>query len=90
MSEADRQLRRVASHKRTICEVLRELWDISLELDETLSGEVQARLEAAYEMAKNMDRRLREHKYDWDEGFWEANANYAADLRRRTQRKEEG
>jgi hypothetical protein len=74
------------AHRRTICEVLREIWDIAGVLDETLRKELEVRVVDAYTMAKKMDRRLREYKYGWDEGFWQANEDYEADLKRRSGR----
>ena len=81
------QIRRTASPERTICEVLRELWDISEVLDETLRAEMQVRIADAYTMAKKMDKKLREYKYDWHKGFWMANDDYEEDLRRRSERR---
>lgn len=72
------------AQRRTICEVLREIWDIAQVLDETLRAELEARVVDAYTMAKKMDRKLRENKYGWDEGFWQANEDYEADLKRRS------
>ena len=82
----EEQIRRTASPERTICEVLRELWDISEVLDETLKAEMQVRIADAYAMAKKMDKRLREYKYDWPEDFWQANVDYEKDLQRRSER----
>lgn len=50
--------------KRTICEVLR---DIHRETDD---DRIRALAEEAEDMAKRMDRKLREYKADWDAGFW--------------------
>jgi hypothetical protein len=75
-----------ANPQRTICEVLREMWDIAEVLDETLRKELEARVADAYTMAKKMDRKLREYKYGWDKDFWQANEDYEADLRRRSGR----
>lgn len=84
------QLGLVASKQRTICEVLRELWDLSLGLvNETVQAEVQARLVGAYEMAKRMDRKLHQYKFNWDSDFWQANTNWREDLQRRQARKME-
>ena len=76
-------LRMCTNPLRTICEVIRELWEISEVLDETLRAEVQARLVDCYSMAKKMDRRLREYKYEWDADFWAVNEDAEADMRRR-------
>jgi hypothetical protein len=75
------------AQRRTICEVLREIWDIAQVLDETLRAELEVRVADAYTMAKKMDRKLREYKYGWDEDFWQANEDYEADLKRRSGRE---
>lgn len=75
-----------SNRKRTICEVLREMWDISEALDEDLKEEVQERIITAYTMAKKMNRKLRENREGWDEEFWESNINFKKDLRRREKR----
>ena len=80
------QLKKQAARRRTICEVLRELWDLSEVTDEDLREEMQARLVDAYTMAKKMARKLREYKHQWPEGFWQANVDYEEDLHRRSER----
>lgn len=80
------QIEKTASPRRTICEILRELWDLSEVTDEDLREEMQARLVDAYTMAKKMARKLREYKHQWPEGFWQANVDYEEDLRRRSER----
>ena len=50
---------------RTICEVLREIYDLAEE------PEIRSRCEEAIVMAKKMDARLRHYKYNYDEGWWE-------------------
>ena len=84
--EAVDQLKRQAAPRRTICEVLRELWDLSEVTDEDLGEEMQARLVDAYTMAKKMARKLREYKHQWPEDFWQANVDYEEDLHRRSER----
>lgn len=82
------QVRQTVNPERTICEVLREIWDISEALrEEDLRTEIQARIVRAYDMAKRMNAKLREYKHDWDQGFWERNADYESDLKRRSKRK---
>jgi hypothetical protein len=76
-----------AGPKRTICEVLRELWDIAAVIpQEDLAGELRARILTAYDMAKRMNRKLREYRHDWDEGFWSDNEDLEQDLKRRSKR----
>jgi len=78
-----------AHRKRTICEVLREIWDLAEVTDEDIREELEERILIAYEMAKKMNRKLREYKNDWDGQFWEVNKDYKRDLRRREKRKNE-
>ena len=56
--------------KRTVCEVLREIHDISKD-----NQDVVALLEEATIMAKKMDKKLKEYKADWQEKFYEKNTN---------------
>lgn len=81
------QLKRQANLRRTICEVLRELWDLAEVTDEDLGEEMQARIVDAYIMAKKMARKLREYKHQWPEDFWQVNVDYEQDLRRRSRRQ---
>ncbi len=59
-------------HKRSICEVHRELYDLA---HANLSGqalqEFTDKLEEAYAMAKKMQAKLRQYKGNYDEGWWE-------------------
>ncbi len=75
-----------ANENRTICEVIRELWDLSEAVNEVLRPEIQARLLVAYGMGKRLVHKLYEHKFDWPADFWQANEDYEADLRRRSKR----
>ena len=52
--------------KRTICEVLREIYDIT-----EGNAEVTDRLQDAYVMAKKMDAKLRQFHGDYDQEWWE-------------------
>lgn len=54
-----------ATHFRTICEVLREIYWQS---DDTV---VKEKCMEATVMAKKMDAKLREYKDDWDADMWE-------------------
>jgi len=76
-----------ADKRRTICEVLRELYDLTFAVgNETVREEMRVRLKTAYEMAKKMDKKLHEYKFDWDKDFWEVNIDYEKDLERRSKR----
>ncbi len=59
-------------HKRSICEVHRELYDL---VHANLSGPAleafTEKLEEAYAMAKKMQAKLRQYKENYDEGWWE-------------------
>lgn len=54
---------------RTICEVHREMHDLVIEqgCDEKLIR----LLEEAFDMAKKMNRKLRQYKFNYDDGWWE-------------------
>lgn len=66
---------------RTLCEVLREIWDKSLEVEnEDLRAEVQGKLKEAYLMGKKMDRKLNEYKRNWWDGFYQNNENYEKNI----------
>jgi hypothetical protein len=74
---------------RTICETIREIYDIAgVVKEEDLREEIKARLYIIFDMAKRMNKKLREYKHNWDEGWWEANADYEKDLKRREKRNE--
>jgi len=58
---------------RTICEVHREIYDI-LEVhfkDSKHYNDVICKLEEAYIMAKKMNKKLRQYKFDYDNDWWE-------------------
>jgi len=59
-------------HKRSICEVHRELYDLAhANLSGAALAEFTAKLEEAYTMAKKMQAKLRQYKGNYDEGWWE-------------------
>ncbi len=68
--------KRVANF-RTICEVHREIYDIldNIDEEEVLECEVKDNiiklLEEAYLMAKKMNQKLQQYKYNYDDGWWE-------------------
>lgn len=73
--------------KRTVCEVIRETYDMTYAVqDITIKDEIRERLKIIYIMAKKMDKKLHEYKYNWSEGFWELNEDYEKDLERRSGR----
>lgn len=72
-------LTRGASSRRTICEVLREIFDAC----EGRPKERELVLEALV-MAKKMDQRLREYRSDWSVGFFGPNPDYKEDRLRRS------
>ena len=59
--------------KRTICEVHREIWDIiDAEIqDKALTERLFEKLEESYFMAKKMDGKLRQYKFNYDNDWWE-------------------
>ncbi len=62
-----------AGHKRSICEVHRELYDLAhAHLRDPYTLQVFTdKLEEAYAMAKKMQAKLRQYKGNYDEGWWE-------------------
>ena len=65
-----------ASHRRTLCEVIREIHDAGNDRVRVLSEEAIA-------IAKKMDAKLREYKSDWDANFYEKNEDTDEDRARR-------
>lgn len=81
--EALIEMRR-SSSRRTICEVHREIYDGLEGAPENLRGILRELVLEAFIMSKKIDKRLREYKDDWDEGFYGSNPDRRADrLRRR-------
>ena len=78
MSEAFEKNFVRGSTKRTVCEVLREIywW--------TTDPVIREKVKEATRMAKRMDKKLHEYKEAWDEGEWEdiPNADEIAASRR--------
>jgi len=56
-------------NKRTICEVLREIYWYTT--DET----IREKIKDAMQMAKKMDAKLRSYKSEWDKNEWEVIPN---------------
>lgn len=70
-------LTRTVNPIRTLCEVLREIWDKSLDIkEEPIRQEIQERLKEAYMMGKRMDSKLHEYKHNWWNGIYDKNGNY--------------
>ena len=59
------------SPKRTICEVLREIYAL-----QGVTPKIQEKCMEAVVMAKKMDAKLRGYKADWSKDFFEPNPNY--------------
>jgi len=59
-------LKTKTTNKRTICEVLREIYDLT-----EGSVEITDRLQDAYVMAKKMDAKLRQYQGDYSTEWWE-------------------
>lgn len=81
--EARLQLRCKASSFRTICEVHREMYDLAETLPEGAKVALQELAIDAFIMGKKMDEKLKEYKADWAAGFYDLNADRAADRTRR-------
>lgn len=66
---------------RTICEVLREIYDLA-QTDAPESREIRARLIEVERMAKRMSRALYEYNKRYDADWWEKNPDVEQDLLR--------
>jgi len=66
---------------RTICELLREIYDLSQENNEKDSV-IRKKLCEAEKMVKKMSYALLEYNKKYDEGWWEQNRDYEQDLLR--------
>jgi len=62
--------------------VLREINDMH-QGDTQVDLDTRAKVREAVDMAKRMDRKLKEYNKEYDAGWWEANPDYEADLERR-------
>jgi len=80
-NEAGQTLRNCSPH-RTICEVLREINDMH-QGDTQVDIDTRAKVRESVDMAKRMDRKLKEYNKEYDADWWEANKDYEADLERR-------
>ena len=67
--------------KRTICEVMREIHDIT----DKDNIEVISRLEEMKVMARKMDAKLKEYKKNWQEDFYKKNTDVEEKTRIRQQ-----
>jgi hypothetical protein len=81
--EAKTQLRCKASSWRTICEVHREMFDLSEKLSEPYRTRLQELVIDAFIMGKKMDGKLKDYKADWDAGFYDLNTDRSQDRAKR-------
>lgn len=77
-----------ASSFRTICEVHREIFDLTEpNADPWVAHNAMFKIRdlvlEAFVMGKKMDAKLREYKADWDAGFYDPNLDHRADSKRR-------
>jgi hypothetical protein len=75
---------RMASSRRTICEVHREIYDACCAMPENEKAQLRELVLEAFIMAKKMDAKLREYKSDWDDGFFEKNIDRMNDIHKRS------
>ncbi len=73
---------------RTICEVHREIYDVLLDIN--IDCDIKSRLieliQEAYTKGKHMDCKLRQYKFDYNDGWYEENKNYEISLKKRNRR----
>jgi hypothetical protein len=75
--DAEWEIKYRVSHRRTICEVFRELWDISAVLDnENARRDLQEKIIDGYIMGKKMNHRLCEYKETWGKGEFGPNTDF--------------
>lgn len=74
---------RLASSRRTICEVHREIYDSCGSFSEPARTAIRELVIEAFIMAKKMDGKLREYKSDWSKGFFALNIDRRDDQHRR-------
>ena len=81
-----------AYYKRTICEVHREIWDITERMEDSIvRNEIQALTAVAYDMAKRMVAKLQEGKSAkemtiLESDMWKNNEGYKAKKTKRGKR----
>ena len=81
-----------AYYKRTICEVHREIWDITECMEDSIvRNEIQALTAVAYDMATRMMAKLQEGKSTeeittLERGMWKNNEGYKAKKTKRGKR----
>ena len=57
----------------TVCEVIREIYKIASGIkDDPRAEAIKEKARTAVAMTKRMNRKLREYKKDYDEGWWES------------------
>lgn len=57
--------------RRTICEVLREIYDIVYDSEDPSREEIMELLNESYVYGKKMDAKLRQYKNGYDQDWWE-------------------
>jgi len=73
---------RKASHKITICEILRKINDLH-QGHSLIDTQTRKFLSVAEDMAKRMDKKLRTYNEKYDKEWWKKNLDYKEDLIRR-------
>lgn len=67
------------SPRYTICECLREIYELAVKLDNgecVNPKEIKLLCRTATAMAKSMERKLDAYKAEWDEEFWDGNPRF--------------
>lgn len=90
MEDIETDLKYRVNRIMTICETIRELWDVTYELDEGFQKEFQDRIKDLLISAKLISKKLQSKKYKWSEGFFIVpNEDYLKDLETRKKRNKE-
>ena len=65
---------KITNSSRTICEIHREIYDVLIEektIDPKIANKLIDLLEDAYKVGKKIDGKLRQYKFNYDDGWWE-------------------
>ena len=71
---------KVVNHRRTICEVHREIYDILevIDINSKTKEKMVDLLEEVFIMGKKMSSKLHQYKFKYDDTWWEKNIKYTS------------